>query len=207
MMLERFQRKHTIIPGEKPSSTWLETNHSSFPEYLIEVWQEFGFFKTEDSFLFFGNPDNFAFLRDLNFISRSAQPFGRTSFGDFFVWEDSKWKHLMVNDGALLERSTDIEGLFEGTLFRDEFLDDVLYQQFHKNATKKLGSPESDECFAFVPAFALGGSARTSEIEKVKLREHLLFLSQLTGKPQVSELNVSSETINNLIDAYDHENP
>jgi hypothetical protein len=128
-----------------------------------------------------------------------------------FIWDKDFEVHYMVNKGVLFgqksEGSQDIELFFELNLYDDEYLDTVLYRKRHKSAIEALGVIQSDECFAFVPAFALGGSPETSDIEKVKLREHLLFLSQLTGAPQRVGANISSDALDNIIDAYDRENP
>jgi hypothetical protein len=209
-MLDRFQKKHLIVPGEKPDSKLLERFESLLPQYLISIWSEFGFFTTKDSFFFLTNPDDFEFMYEQKILNRDQIVFGRTSFAELFIWNKDHRLDYLVNYGTLFGSkspgSEDLEIFFESRLYRDEALD-TFNQKEHKKAVKNLGILESDECFAFVPAFALGGSARTSEIEKVKLREHLLFLSQLTGKPQSVNSNFSTGTLDNLIDAYDRENP
>jgi hypothetical protein len=206
-MLERFQRKHQIVPGEKPSAELLSRLESRLPAYLVSVWKEFGFFTTKDSFLFLTNPDEFDYLRNTGFLSKEAIVILRTSFGDLFTWENNRCNHLMIDDGVMSAFGTNIELFFESTLFGDEFLNGVLYWKLHKKAMRREKRLESDECFAFVPAFALGGSARTSAIETVKLREHLLFLSQLTGKAQSVDFGISEEAVGRLVKAYDREHP
>ena len=206
-MLERFQRKHQIVPGQTPSADLLSRLESHLPEYLISAWKEFGFFTTKDSFLFLTNPDEFEYLKESGLISKKAIVILRTSFGDVFTWENNCCNHLMINDGIVSELDKNIEFFFESTILMDELLNGVLYWKQHKKAMKRIKQLESDECFAFVPAFALGGSARTSEIEKVKLREHLLFLSQLTGKPQSIDFGITQDAVDNIIAAYDRENP
>lgn len=207
MLLEEFQLKHTVISGKALSLEFISRFERLLPTYLIEIWEKFGLFKTKDSFLSLTNPDDFDFLKENGILPPEDIVFCRTSFGDLFTWKNGSWNHLMSNQGKYWKRGDMLELFFESSMYRDEFLNDVLYQKYHNKAVKKLGLLEPDECFAFVPAFALGGSVRTSEIEKVKLREHLLFLSQLTGKPEFVNLSISSETIDNLIDAYDRENP
>jgi hypothetical protein len=210
VLLEEFQLKHTILPGEKPDSNTIGEFKLLLPEYLILIWEEFGFFSTEDRLIFLTNPKDFKFLHENKILSTDQIVFARTSFGDLFIWDKDFKIHYMVNEGVLFgnrtEGSQDIEIFFEISLNRYEYLDKVLYRKQHKSSIKKLGDLESDECFAFVPAFALGGSPSTSEIEKVKLREHLLFLSQLTGTPQRIGANVSSDSLDNIIDSYEREN-
>ncbi len=206
-MLERFQGKHKIIPGEKPSAEFLQRFESRLPEYLISVYREFGFFTTADSFFSLTNPDEFTYLKDTKLISKDAIIILRTSFRDLFTWENNCCNHFMIEDGIISKIDTSAEIFFESTLLMDELLNGVLYWKLHKKAMKRIKLLDSDECLAFVPAFALGGSSATSEIEKVKLREHLLFLSQLTGKPQKVNFAPLNEAVTALIDAYDREHP
>nr|WP_314526560.1 DUF1851 domain-containing protein [uncultured Pseudomonas sp.] len=55
----------------------------------------------------------------------------------------------------------DLEGLFESAL-------------------SKLGELDATEMYGLVPALALGGSIELENLEKVKIIEHLEFLSQLS---------------------------
>jgi hypothetical protein len=49
-----------------------------------------------------------------------------------------------------------------------------------RRARRKLGLLKSDEMYGFVPALMLGGSEELENLEKVKIIEHLIFLSQLS---------------------------
>jgi hypothetical protein len=41
--------------------------------------------------------------------------------------------------------------------------------------------PAHDECFGFTPLLALGGPEHPDRLSVVKLREHVLMITQLTG--------------------------
>jgi hypothetical protein len=51
----------------------------------------------------------------------------------------------------------------------------------YRQALPRLGPPARDEVYAYVPTLALGGAEDASALQKVKLREHLSFLAQLSG--------------------------
>ncbi len=206
-MLDRFQERNSIVKSEMLDENKLEDVKKILPDFLIDVLREFGYFFTKDRFFFLRKPSDFDFLNDSNVLPKNYKVFANTSFGDLFLWDSQRWMFYSTQDCQIFDFNDNIELFFESFMVNDEFLKKNLYLKEHQKAVREIGFPSPDECFAFIPAFALGGSARTSEIEKVKLREHLLFLSQLTGKPQLPELSDSSETINNLIDAYDRESP
>jgi hypothetical protein len=206
-MLERFQEKNIIVKSEVLDENQLEDVEKILPDFLIKVLKNFGYFSTKDRFFFLRKSSDFEFLNDSNILPNNVKVFANTSFGDLFLWDSQRWMFYSIQDCQVFDFNDNLELFFESFMVNDEFLKKNLYLKEHQKAVRKLGLLEPDECFAFVPAFALGGSVRTSEIEKVKLREHLLFLSQLTGKPEFVNLNVSTETLDNLIDAYDRENP
>ncbi|WP_324604070.1 T6SS immunity protein Tdi1 domain-containing protein [Paenilisteria weihenstephanensis] len=54
----------------------------------------------------------------------------------------------------------------------------------YQEAVKKLGTPAYDECFGYVPLLALGGSEKMENLQKVKLKEHILLISALAGPIQ-----------------------
>lgn len=87
--------------------------------------------------------------------------------------------YLDVLYGRITERTKNVEVLFEYTLSKDSYLDDVVGRKLFNEVLPKLGSLKSDECYAFVPALALGGSYDVKSLQKVKLREHLAMLRQL----------------------------
>jgi len=53
------------------------------------------------------------------------------------------------------------------------------YGGLFKPALKKLGRLGPDEMYGFIPAFMLGGPDDLKHLEKVKIVEHLIFLSQI----------------------------
>jgi len=62
-----------------------------------------------------------------------------------------------------------------------EIREKILRAPLFEKALPLLGSPSRDECYAFEPALALGGSGDLETIRRVKMREALGVLAQLVG--------------------------
>ncbi|WP_376699423.1 T6SS immunity protein Tdi1 domain-containing protein [Listeria booriae] len=64
--------------------------------------------------------------------------------------------------------------------FKEKYFDLAQYRE----AVEQLGEPAYDECFGYVPLLALGGAEKVENLQKVKLREHILLISALAGTIQ-----------------------
>ncbi len=184
--------------SKSPFVTFLETHRPStecrkvpsarvkdfeaiFPQPLLQHWQAEGWCGYADGLLWVVDPHE---LEDplKEWLEKEYEPawaFARTAFGDVLFWHDEKAYYLHVLYGKVAELTDDLELLFEYTLCQDSYLNKVVDRKLFKKALARLGSLASDECYAFVPAIAMGGSSKVNTIEKAKLREHLSFLAQL----------------------------
>ena len=50
----------------------------------------------------------------------------------------------------------------------------------HNKAIEKYGMLEYDECFGYVPLL-LGGKETVNNLKKVKIREHLSIIAEMSG--------------------------
>ena len=75
------------------------------------------------------------------------------------------------------------EGLeyFHETILDDELADEFYTFQKYEKAVKKYGFLEYDECFGYVPLLAMGGRESVNNIKKVKIKEHIALIVDLTG--------------------------
>lgn len=62
------------------------------------------------------------------------------------------------------------------------FLEKYFQISQYVEAVEKIGKLEHDECFGYVPLLGLGGSEKINNVSKVKIREHIELISQMTGK-------------------------
>jgi hypothetical protein len=103
-----------------------------------------------------------------------------TAFGCFVYRDGSSNRLVNVWAGTRSELFSDAADAFEGNLCDADFIKSVLLKSDFLSASKRLGPPGQDECFGFVPAIALGGDGSAASIQRVKLREHLALLAQLS---------------------------
>ena len=178
---KEFKEKHGV--PEKccvVTSKSIEKYQGKLPDLLIEEWNEVGWCSYAEGLLWIVNPEDFQdVLKEWIINSESSYVFARTSFGDMIVWDGKRVNYISVLYKNIFNLSESLRVLFEVTLCDQNYLEDVLDIELHEKAIKKLGRLEYDECYAFEPALALGGSGDIETVQKAKLREHLYFLSQL----------------------------
>ena len=61
--------------------------------------------------------------------------------------------------------------------FVNKYFEVDLYNQ----AVEKYGSLSFDECFVFAPLLALGGKESVDNLKKVKTKEHIALIVEMTG--------------------------
>ena len=61
--------------------------------------------------------------------------------------------------------------------FTDDYFDLPLYHE----AVEKYNVLDYTQCFGFVPLLALGGFKDVNHLDKVKMYEHILLITQLAG--------------------------
>lgn len=182
-LLTRFPSYTTV---GKPTPETLARYRNRVPPELLEVWQTYGFGTFCDGYLKIINPDDYVdLLADTYQLTSTAAPappivLFATAMGDLLVWELDSLGLLDYRHG-----STDVVAqnfkVFFRNLTYDSFLSGTLRWEPYLAARERLGEPTFDECFGYVPVLALGGPETVEHLHKVKLREHIYLISQLTG--------------------------
>ena len=70
---------------------------------------------------------------------------------------------------------------FFSSLEANKFKDDYLKWQPYPEAVQKYGEPAYEECFGYVPLLGLGGPEKVENLQKAKLKEHILLISEFMG--------------------------
>src|SRR5262249_33788285 len=125
----------------------------------------------------------------------SRVPFARTALGDILYFRDLRSGAAMLGvKGAesacdisvILARhkkttvlATDLARFVEQVLGQPKSQKGLLRRDLFDLALARLGPPEADELYGFVPALALGGSEEAAALERMKAPEHLSILLQL----------------------------
>ena len=152
---------------------------NSLPPFFIQYLEQNGLKEFNNGFWWFVNPLELG--DELSFVTTSKVCFPaiRNAFGGFIVFQNGEFYHADIqtkNFGLLGEEL----GVIVNTSLTDDYaLRNMHYAEFFSYAFAKFGKLAADEIYAFVPATAIGGEFKNGNIQVVKLREYLYFLSQL----------------------------
>lgn len=155
----------------------------TLPAELLEHWRLFGFGSYDEGLTWTHPPKEFeAVIEEWTGLSiEEAVLLARFSFGDFVMWARRHVYFVNVHFGRIEELPSDPGFVFDEVLCDDTFLNSFVRHSLHQESVQRLGALTPHQCFAFVPALALGGTESVESVHKVTMREHLAFLAQLNG--------------------------
>lgn len=159
------------------------------PKKLLQLWREAGWCQYAHGLFQVDNPTNYKDVLEawLGDEAESTYVIGRTAFGDLFLWKNNEIQLLSAVYSKIFEVTDNLFIFFSSTLCSESYLEKVLNKDIFDQARERLGTPNRDECYAFVPALALGGTASAKNVERVKFKEHSLFLAQLQRDDSTNE--------------------
>ncbi len=151
------------------------------PHEIVELWREVGLAAGAGGFLRLIDPAEWAPILAETYPGHDeAVAVFATAFADVVVWERGYLNILRFRRGVVTVLVADLEMLLL-VIDDQEFLDTEMDAGSYAAAVERLGMPEFDECFGYVPLLALGGPERVENLQRVKMREHVLLISQLAG--------------------------
>jgi hypothetical protein len=180
--LEHFERIHGLpIQCEKPESSVLARYRSRVPEKLISVWVRHGWCGYNNGLIWVVNPDSMMDLLEdwIEDVVNPPVPIARTAFADLFLWGQDGAHFLNVHFGRITRVSNSLEQFFNEFLCDEKNINGILRFKLFEEVFSRLGTLAATECYAFVPALALGGSASPETVQKVSMREHLGLLAEI----------------------------
>jgi hypothetical protein len=183
-MFEKFFESHPEFTTiGRPLKSELDSYRSKVPEELIYFWEQYGYGNFMNGYLKMVNPADYqGFMEETySVFLQPATVFAVTAFGDILIWEKQWVTQINYRRGESDNQGNHIDFLFNRILGNWKNVEPAMNAEQFRPAVERLGEPAFDECFAYVPALALGGSEKVENIQKVKLREHLMILSQLVG--------------------------
>lgn len=155
------------------------------PKELIEVWERYGFGSFANSFIKIINPDDYLEILERCYLRyEQAVPIFATSMGDIIVWEKEKYVNLLNFRKGLVHVVSSGFDFFIEDLEDNDFMDDELKWQPYPEAISEYSAPDYDECFAYTPLLGLGGAEKVENLKKVKLKEHILIITEFMGPIQ-----------------------
>ena len=188
MFAKLLARFPAFTVGEKPTPEVLAHYQNAVPAEMHEAWAQFGFGTLCDGYLKLVNPADYADLLAATYQHTSTPaPTAQeplvlfaTAMGDLLVWERDYLVLVDYRHGDTTSVAKNFKLLFRN-LADDFYLADTLRWLPYPTAREQQGEPAYDECFGYVPLLALGGPETAEHLQKVKLREHIALIGQLTG--------------------------
>lgn len=150
------------------------------PDDLLALWREHGWAGYGDGLFWTIDPRQLAeLLPTWSLMPPASMVIGRDAFANLYLLSEGRPYQFNVHrdEPDMVAMSLD---LFLETLLDDpEFRQSYMWSDLFVKARKRCGPLQSDECYAFFPALALGGSVDVKSLQRVKYYEHLQFLAQL----------------------------
>ncbi|WP_324024589.1 DUF1851 domain-containing protein [Maribacter sp. BPC-D8] len=108
--------------------------------------------------------------------------FAKDAFGNLYVWENESIKliNIRYKVSEIIGRKPSV--FFNLKMTDNGFLEKRLKINMFYEAKKKLGELKQNECYGYEPLLTLGGSEKVEFLKKVKIKEHISIIAQLTGK-------------------------
>lgn len=175
---------------EVPDSS-IQRYRGVLPDQLLEYWREHGWCGYGDGIFWMVNPQEYdgvvaSWLEGTEFeTTDNYHVIARSAFGDLYLWGEATGASLKIT--SILSRYSVHRSMYVGDKM-DKGVQAFMvskrigtndYGDLFKPALKKLGRLGPDEMYGFIPAFMLGGPDDLKHLEKVKIVEHLIFLSQI----------------------------
>ncbi|MGC6767862.1 T6SS immunity protein Tdi1 domain-containing protein [Enterococcus sp. LJL51] len=170
-----------FIIEQKVNKELIKMYQGRIPEEMLLLWKEYGFGTFLNGFMKSVNPDNFKEL-----LVEGSQRFHdgivlfATAMGDLIIWEGSFVRILRFRYGKTDTVISGFKFFFEDLSDKD-FRAEVLKWSPYLCAIEMHVKPKFDECFGYVPLLGLGGAEHVNNLKVVKLREHLMLITELMG--------------------------
>jgi|SRR5665213_2990925 len=153
---------------------------NEIPDALRDLWLAHGFASYQHGFYWNTNPADFAQLKKMwPRIKGNIVVFGRDCFANCYFLSDGRVKQLNPASNEIVEIAPGIEVFFRALVGDKDFRNNYMWENLFPSALSRNGPIASDECYGFFPALRLGGSFSADTLRRVKLDEHLQFLSQI----------------------------
>jgi hypothetical protein len=150
------------------------------PEVMRNILKKEGWCSYKDQVLWLCDPDDWKPAAHAWFTGvKDAQGLARSGFGDLCVWDGKMFSFVMVHESLVMEMVDDADRFFSRVLTDDEFAFQTYLPERVRAARQKAGSLEWDEIYTYTPALALGGSMKSSRVERVKAFEAITLLASL----------------------------
>jgi hypothetical protein len=149
------------------------------PDPLIELWQSDGWAGYGKGLFWTIDPRHLAdLLPRWPLMPTASMCFGRDAFANLYLLSDGMVYQYNVHRDEPDMVAMELDLFIEVCLDDSEFRKSYMWSDLFDEVLKRLPPLRRDECYAFFPALALGGSVDAASLRSVKYYEHLEFLVQ-----------------------------
>ncbi|WP_024656427.1 GAD-like domain-containing protein [Pseudomonas syringae USA007] len=180
------------VKRQQVPATSIDRYTKKLPEQLLKYWEDFGWCGYAKGLFWTVDPQDYDNLLKNSlagieaFNSDNYHVIARSAFGELYVWGEKSGYSLSITSymsrystrNSTFTRSKSDLGV--KVFFLSMNPEVINVADLFEPALEKLGRLDSDEMYGFVPAIALGSSMELKNLQKVKVFEHLEFLSQLS---------------------------
>ncbi|WP_210367777.1 T6SS immunity protein Tdi1 domain-containing protein [Bacillus sp. REN3] len=162
----------------------IENYKNVVPLEIINLWQDYGFGLFMQGYLKSVNPEEY-----VDILHESSQRYTdsvvlfSTGMGDLVIWADGYVRLLNYRLGVLKTVMPNFLYFFK-SLESEKFRVEYLKWQPYPEAVEIYGEVSYDECFGYTPLLGLGGAEKVENLKKVKLKEHILMITEFMGPVQ-----------------------
>lgn len=193
-MLNDFLTKYPHYKIEEvPSEKVIESYAGRLPEFILEVWRKYGWGIFMNDYLRFINPADFQDFTD-EYVEKvdadeAFTPFAVTAFGDVIGYASRgkvEFYDFRHSNFEVLSSEKYLANFFNKDMIDSSFIWKELKAEQYQEAVSKLGIPDYDKCFGYVPLLAFGGNESVDKIQIVGLQAHLEIMAQAVGSLEQS---------------------
>lgn len=165
----------------RPAPGELES-FAGVPAELVALWKEHGLAGYGGGVFWTVDPRDFAALaKKWRRIPDSAIVVGRDAFANLYLMEDTGIWQLNTHHDEHDMVAAHLEMFFQICVADERFRKGYMWEDLFREAQTEHGPLTEDQCYAFFPALALGGSGDAASLRRVGLHEQLEILEQLHG--------------------------
>jgi hypothetical protein len=185
MPSEFLEFRSVLTPCDDPdprSELVLAEYGAEAPPEVVELWEIDGLRGYDDGLIRTVYPPDFDHIVYAHFpeIANSVRTIMRDAFGYLYLYYIDSGAPIGIScSQGRVVRMNSKWVYFRLDLEDDEILDDIHHRGRYHEATRAIGTLESNECFAFTPALSIGGSGDLETLSIVDARVHFDFLLQL----------------------------
>ncbi|MGP4041761.1 T6SS immunity protein Tdi1 domain-containing protein [Gracilibacillus sp. D59] len=168
----------------KVPSYLIEKYKNIIPKEIIDLWQNYGFGTFMHGYFKSINPEEFQdILQECSIRYTDSVVLFATGMGDLVIWADGYVRLLNFRYGVLKTVMPNFLYFFK-SLDSEKFRDEYLQWQPFPEAINQYNELDYDECFGYTPLLGLGGPEKVENLKKVKLKEHILIITEFMGPVQ-----------------------